>query len=203
LESKNKKLEIMKWTVLFLFGFGLFSCTQAGSSSGNCETDLSAYSLENIKGSSLQKAILSTASGTVTEVGYVLNGCKTGSWSSYFPEDGKIKSVTNYLDGALNGPTIVFSSRGQLEKVTTYTNNELDGKYAEYNYGKVLKEMDYKNGVLDGYVREYDRTGKLQKETQFKNNKVDGTLRHFNEEGEVVLEYEYKNGEKIKGGIVE
>lgn len=193
----------MKWTVFFLFSLSFLACQPSGSSPGNCETDFSAYTMENIKGTSLEKVTLTNTAGMVTEVGFVLNGCKTGSWTSYFPEDGKIKSVTNYINGALNGPTIQFSNRGQLEKVSNFTNNEFDGKYAEYNYGKVVKEMDYKNGVLEGFVREYDRTGKLQKETQFKNNKVHGFLKHYNDQGEVVLEYEYKNGEKISGGIVE
>ena len=48
-----------------------------------------------------------------------------------------------------------------------------------------------------------ERTFKLKQEVEYKNGLQDGYFRYYDEEGNVTLEYEYKEGEKIKGGIVE
>ena len=102
----------------------------------------------------------------------------------------------------MNGPYLEMNNRGQIEKRITYLNNQIHGLYAEYKFGRPLKEFMYDDGVLNGLSKEYSDRGKLIKETNYKNGQLDGTIKQYDEAGNIILEYVYKNGEKISGGIV-
>ncbi len=57
-------------------------------------------------------------------------------------------------------------------------------------------------GKLDGVARTFDdRTWKVKQEVEYKNGVQDGFFRYYDENGTVTLEYVYKNGEKVSGGM--
>lgn len=199
-----RKNDCMKNLVLFSIILFLAACGAPSSPIiSDCDGDLSKFKIADVKSSDFQTATYINPAGQLIEDGFLKDGCKTGAWTSYYPEDGKIKTITNYLGGVLFGPSIQYSNRGQMEKLTNYLNGQLHGKYMEFNYGKMAKEIDYKHDVVNGFIKEYTRTGKLQKETHYKDGQLNGTLKHYNDEGKVVMEYVYKKGKKVSGGIVE
>jgi len=133
----------------------------------------------------------------------VAKGVKEGTWTTYFPSEGYIQTVTSFEKGKFTGPFMEFDERGRLLKQANYVNNELDGLYGEFKNGRPIRKIMYAKGKINGFVREYNNKSKVIKESNYKDNVLDGTMRNYNDDGVVTLEYVYKNGEKISGGIVE
>ncbi len=158
----------------------------------------------DVEGTDTKMIETRNASGFLTESGAMLNDMKTGSWTTYHPEE-RIKTISTYVGGKLNGPYIELTERGQIEIQCFYKDGFLDGKYAKYKSGsRKVETHEYKMGKLDGISRKYyDRKDQVQQEINYKDGLQEGLLRYFDEEGNVTMEYQYKNGEKISGGIVE
>jgi antitoxin component YwqK of YwqJK toxin-antitoxin module len=104
----------------------------------------------------------------------------------------------------LEGTVLKMGFRNQVDLRSTYKQNQLHGPWVSYKFGKVIEQRFYQDGKLEGTVSTYDdRTYKLKQEVQYKNGLQDGYYKYYDEEGRLSLEYLYKNGEKISGGIVE
>jgi antitoxin component YwqK of YwqJK toxin-antitoxin module len=177
-----------------------------GDTQAQAETDtgdLAGLVFEDIPGSLVKYARQISAAGQVEIEGFVEDGKKVGQWIQYSPE-GDITLINNYVDGFLEGTAMRMTFRNQVDLKTTYHKNMLHGPWTSYKYGKIIEQREYVNDKLDGVVKTFDdRTFKLKQEVQYKNGLQDGYFRYYDEEGNITLEYEYKNGEKIKGGIVE
>jgi antitoxin component YwqK of YwqJK toxin-antitoxin module len=94
-------------------------------------------------------------------------------------------------------------TRGQIDMKAQYHQGQLHGSYIQYKFGKLLEQRTYNMGKLDGTVRTFDeRNWKIKQEVQYKNGLQDGFFRYYDENGNVTLEYVYRNGEKISGGII-
>jgi antitoxin component YwqK of YwqJK toxin-antitoxin module len=164
--------------------------------------DLAGLVFEDIPGSNVKYARQLSASGQAEIEGFVEDGKKVGQWIQYSPE-GDIALINNYVDGLLEGTAMRMTFRNQVDLKTTYHRNMLHGPWTSYKYGKVIEQRAYVNDKLDGVVKTFDeRTFKLKQEVQYKDGLQDGYFRYYDEEGNITLEYEYKKGEKIKGGIV-
>ncbi len=187
---------------LLLITLNFFACTEKNSAP--VSADLSSYTIVDHPGGQIQKAIAADSNGKVTEEGEVLNGAKTGAWISYYPSEGRVKRITNYINGKKNGLHMTFSGRGHVELQCFYTEDQLDGPYMTFrNSSRKKIETTYKMGVLNGKYIEYnDRNNKILKEMVYNNGKLDGQFKQYNDEGILVMEYQYKDGEKISGGIV-
>ena len=155
-----------------------------------------------IDGSPIKKLEKYDENNVLIESGETLDGMKTGTWTTYFT-DGRVKSISSYIAGKLNGVQVNFTDRGQVELQAFYKDGILHGPWTSYNNGSRKKEERvYNMGKLNGINRHYNRVGKLQKEMGFKDDVQHGIFRYYDEEGNITLEYEYKNGEKVSGGIV-
>ena len=189
----------MRIIYIYLLVCGLMSCNSNQSTPVNLE----GYTVTEDGG--VQIAEKRDQDNVLSERGYLSNGVKNGVWISYHSgkNAGRIKTISNYTNGKLNGPYLEFSNRGQIEKKVNYLNNVYDGLFATYKNGRAEKEVIYQNGKLNGPYKEYDKRGNLQKVSNYTNDQLDGKVSFFNEEGDLVMEYTYKNGEKISGGIVE
>lgn len=187
------------FAVVMIFAFS--SCNQAGG--GAPVVDTTGYILETIPGSSIQKARMEDENGQVIEEGFMQNGVKVGTWTTYKAGIEFPITITSYVDGQYTGVYLEFNDRGQLELKAGYLNNQLHGPWGKYRFGRPESTANYINGEMDGAYKEYfTRDGKIQKEVNYKAGKEHGIMRFYNEEGEVTVEYEYKNGEKVSGGIV-
>ncbi len=67
------------------------------------------------------------------------------------------------------------------------------GKWVYYfPNGKLFSEELYKNGKLEGIVKNYYRSGKLLEKTHYKNGKKNGSSKQYSDEGILIEEVYYK-----------
>lgn len=183
--------------------FSLSYCQDASqsASSGPVETvvvDENEYELSPVAGSSAQLAIKRNLLGGVEETGYILNGNKEGTWTTYTAEQDHPMKIVSYIEGALNGPYIEMDQQGRIALLANYKANVLHGPYAKYRIGRPMQTVTYVDGQMDGPMAEYDyRNNKLKQEVNYKMGKLHGPFRHFNDAGEVILEYNYVDGERV------
>ena len=163
----------------------------------------SDYEMTPIPGTSASMATLSLPDGKIKEAGPMANGKKNGTWT-YYGADGTFPiKVISFVEDLYTGVYLEFNERGQAELMATYKNNKLHGPWGKYRFGREELTANYKDGELDGVMREYDyRDGKLKKEASYKNGKLDGLVRDYDAEGNIMVEYIYRDGEKISGGVV-
>lgn len=185
----------------------LISCGDSNSSNNSptkgVSIDMSLYESRSIPGSEWVHVERNHPSGDIFEDGFVYNGQKVGTWTSYYPDDGYIQNISNYHNGVLMGPFLEFDERGRLNKHYTYENNLLSGQFASFKNGRLTNKVEYLNGKLNGFSREYNTKSVLIKEAHYKDDVLDGEVNSYNDEGKLVLQYIYKNGDKVSGGIVE
>jgi len=198
----------LHYYVFFLFiGILFCSCSENAAISNESVTgndvDLSAFQSRIIPNSEWKHVSRNHSNGDVFEEGFIFNGKKVGTWTSYYPDNGYLQNVSNFNNGVLMGPFFEFDERGRLNKHYTYENNVLSGHYAEFKNGRIVKRIQYLNGKINGYVRDYNNKSQIVKEANYKDNVLHGEVNNYNDEGKLVLQYFYKNGEKISGGIVE
>ena len=164
--------------------------------------DLKEFTLIDIEGSSVKRAVKKDENGHTLEEGYVLDGKKTGSWINYY-SDGRVMAIRNFIDGKVDGTYLTIDDRGRVVQQASYKNNFLDGYVSIYKVGsRKIKETYYVNGKKEGVEKEYFELGPVQKETSYKNDVLDGKMKFYNDKAELVAEYEYKNGTKVSGGAV-
>jgi len=196
---------MVKHVLLLLIGASVyFSCDQStpatqGSSS---QINLTGFSETQIPDSDALIVTKKDGSDKMIEQGIIRHGQKDGPWT-IFHENESIKSLSSYVNGRLNGAYLEFNNRGQLEKRVEYLDNQYNGLFGEYKYGRPLKEITYVNGIQNGPFRVWNDMGKLMQTGSNKNGNLHGTLDYFNDEEELIMSYEYKNGEVVSGGLIE
>lgn len=194
--------------ILAIFGLALMiSCGNGGGSSTpvqGASIDLTGFEIQDVPGSDFQKAVKRTSNGILLEEGMLLNGKRNGIWVTYHNDNELPKTIVNYVNDVYSGVYYSFNNRGQLEEMRGYMNNELDGEWGKYKFGRTTEEATYKNGKFHGTYKSYfANSDKIQKELNYKDGELHGSYKFYNEDGKITLEYEYKDGVKISGGIVE
>lgn len=199
----------MRRLIILSFIVTLSACGSSDNSNNAAVTSTTGstagYTLEPMEGTTMMKASKYDAEGKILEKGYFFNNLPEGTWYYYEHRTKEFpKRVISYHQGILNGPYMELSEQGSVILQAYYENNELNGHWGTYKFGRPIKTADYVNGILNGIYQEYtSSTGKLLKEIEYKDGKEDGFYRFFNDDGDVTLEYTYKNGEKVGGGIIE
>ena len=123
------------------------------------------------------------------------------------------------LDDNLTGIVKELTQNGSI--VVPLVNGEIDGcyKYIDDD-GVILQEINYKNGILSGDMRQYYKSGvlmllikydngqtvhevityyengMLQSRTPYSEGKVDGIYKAYDEFGDNMIEIEYKQGKR-------
>jgi len=164
--------------------------------------DLRGYQTEDL-GNGATSAEFIDREGKKLSSGHTINGVRTGMWTTYHPNETKVKTITNYINGKKNGMEITIDERGYLTNIVGYRNDKLHGLTGLYKNGRPISETTYANGLMNGPFSVYDdKTGAIQRSGTMKDGVQDGELLYFRPDGEVSMRYQYKNGEKISGGII-
>ena len=191
--------------IVILLGFTVYKNKGGGTSNASVPAgpvDVNGFTVIDVVGTPIKK-LQKFNNNLLEESGEMLNGQKTGTWITYY-FDGRVKSISSYIAGKLDGVQINLNDKGHVELQAHYKDGQLDGTWTSYaNGSRKSEERVYNMGKLDGISKYYDKRGKLQKEIGFKNDVQHGFFRQYDEQGNVLLEYEYKNGEKVSGGIVQ
>lgn len=115
-----------------------------------------------------------------------VNDIKQGNSFTYY-SSGKIKQITPYVKGKPDGIAYEYSEDsliisifkyqlGILSSVDRLNRKDETGKkqgvWKEfYENGKIKEEKKYKDDVIDGYVKSYDKKGNLANTQKFNNGK--------------------------------
>ena len=177
----------------------LVSCNK-----GNVNTHAAKGSIEGytrVNQGNYDKLTSNHTEGGILEEGFAKDESKEGTWLKY-DKEGNLIGITSYMDGKINGPSIEMNNRGQITRKQYFLDDVPNGIYGDYKFGRAKKEVNYKNGVMDGVYKEFYNNGKLQRSINYTNGVMDGPMKYYNEEGEVTLEYSYKNGEKVGEGVM-
>lgn len=116
-----------------------------------------------------------------------VNDLREGT-GTYYYADGKIRLTIPYKEGKKEGIAREYDREGNIITILEYHKNILinrqkvnrrnqenqkDGLWLEfYDDGKFRKEENYSNGLLDGYVREYDRNGNIKLVLYYKEGRL-------------------------------
>jgi antitoxin component YwqK of YwqJK toxin-antitoxin module len=135
--------------------------------------------------------------GKVKSKELYVNDVKEGV-SYYYYEDGRLHETITYKDDLMSGESIEYDVTGRVITIKRYNkgslverqkinrfdeNNEKTGEWIEFYTGLKIKSIsNYKNGLLDGYYKEYNQLGKL-------------TLTLLYNEGKLVERVDEKNAE--------
>ena len=185
---------------VFALASTLFACNNSNTPSVGTG-DFSGFELTAVEGTELSRAVLNE-NGVKMEEGFVANGMKQGTWMTFFG-DGRIKTLGSYVNDNLDGVHLEFDQRGQIVKRSFHADGQLHGESSTYKFGRPQEIIPYQSGTVSGTVRRFYVNGKIMEEIQFKNGKQDGYYHHYNEQEQMDLKYEYKNGEKVSGGMVD
>lgn len=150
-----------------------------------------------------------------------INDIKQGNSYWYYPS-GKTKQVTPYVKGKPDGYAYEFSEDSTIISIIKYQGGILanidrinrkdeqgkkQGVFKDfYEDGKLKEERKYKDDLIDGYVKTYDKKGNLSNTEKFNNGskvknapelaKLD-VYKDFYEDGTLKYEGGYINGMPI------
>ena len=146
------------------------------------------------------------------------NDIKQGNSYIYY-KSGKVKQIIPYKNGRADGLSYEFTEDSTIISIINYKMgfiertekiNRLDDKGNKqglwkefYSDGKIKKEIRFKDGVIDGYIKEYDKKGDLSNIEKFNDGKkVDNppelakldVFKAYYQDGNVRYEGGYVNG---------
>jgi antitoxin component YwqK of YwqJK toxin-antitoxin module len=106
---------------------------------------------------------------------------KEGYAASFSAKDFQLTETGNYKEGEKEGEWTAFYPGGRIPAViSNYKNGKLNGLMKQFDKrGKLLQEMEFKNGVKDGRFVIYDKKGGVLKEKHFKDGMEDGNGKTF------------------------
>ena len=195
----------MKNFVLLITTVLFFACGESSAPIATVATtgDFTGYEIAKVAGSVFEKATRkNTNTGQLIEDGFILNGSKTGTWTTYHPNDNlTVHTATNYVNGKKEGLYLEAEKNNRVKTIGSYSQDVKHGKWITYNFSRREIEQDFNNGKLHGFSRTFYKTGKdgqVKEEIQFNNGVQDGVYRYYKEDGTVSMDYVYKNGEIVE-----
>jgi len=135
----------MRFLPIVALTFSLFTCQQAPEPVAveRASIDDQVYELTDIPGSDIQRAALKDELGNTVEAGFLLNGLKQGTWTTYGTESAAPTKIVSYADGALYGPYVEMDQQGRYALLANYQNNQLHGPWVQYRIGRPEKTANY------------------------------------------------------------
>lgn len=129
--------------------------------------------------------------------------------SEIFKEKGEVKSVTKYYPSGViktvvaietdsTSKVVFYQKSGEPFSQGAYLNKQKQGVWKFYTDSRLWMTRSYKNGILDGQVKEYFRNGTLSLISNFKSGKKEGFQKTFNRAGQLTQQMKFKEG-KIVG----
>ncbi|MEQ9303235.1 MAG: hypothetical protein RJQ14_04910 [Marinoscillum sp.] len=105
-------------------------------------------------------------------------------------DNGKLKSIYQINDlRQKHGQAKVYNSKGELKQSFQYENGEKIQATSHYPNGKPLMQIDYKNGVKDGFIRRYYEDGTMESETPYKEDYAGKGLKEYMKSGKLKEKY--------------
>lgn len=141
----------------------------------------------------LSSAIISLAQTQVTI---------TETWIETIPADSSVGIYENsyIFNGAPDGYFKIYEdlSYGKIIMEGAFQNEKMQGKWLFYTNNILSEEVNYIDGIRNGFYRSYYPSGKLRIYAFYKNGKAEGDYFLYNEDGSLRAHYKMYNGEIIE-----
>lgn len=159
--------------------------------------------------------------GKIKVEGKYKNGLKDKAWTDYF-DNGSPKDIVTYkiikkkskikygfykghyiYESVKEGHATSFSSKDfKKTEEGDFKNGEKHGTWhAYYPGGKYeINIQNYKNGKLDGKMKEFDRKGVIVSEIDYKDGMKHGKFKVYDKKGKVIVEKKFENGMQVTEG---
>lgn len=139
--------------------------------------------------------------GKKTAKGVFLGKKKSGTWS-YFDGD-RVVSCEHYHDGLHVGTDTIWFANGKTARTSDWKDGQMDGVMRElYQSGKTKFEMHYVAGKRDGLTIAYFENGTPEIEGNYFNNLRDGDWKFYNQDGTLKYILKYDKGVLTNGDIL-
>jgi antitoxin component YwqK of YwqJK toxin-antitoxin module len=123
-----------------------------------------------------------------------INGNFTGK---HIEETDSGKIYISFIDGKKSGITKFVNKDGVILSEIEYKNDIIDGHVKQYYIsGNIMAIISYKNGTQDGKFTTFYENGLIQFEANYVKGEFDGTFVTYDEFGDKISELSYKNGKK-------
>ncbi len=130
----------------------------------------------------------------------------------FYTKKGEIERSISYANNLKNGPYLKYDSLQKIEFDGLYVNDTLQGPFRKFLNGLLIEEGNYKNGKLNGVLREFDASGEVKRIVNYNddeeiderqinrlvNGRREGLWEFYDKEGKLVKQELYKNGELVK-----
>lgn len=118
----------------------------------------------------------------------------------YWDDDSTdIKAEGRIRDEKQDGMWRFYYESGNIRGTIVFDEGEASGKaiiYYNEDKGGSMAQIDYDNGIKDGYYREYYKNGERKCQVEFKDDKMDGNAEFYFDSGLLKIEGKYKDGLK-------
>ncbi|MFY8089721.1 MAG: tetratricopeptide repeat protein [Chitinophagaceae bacterium] len=133
--------------------------------------------------------------GNKTSEGFFTKeGFRNGKTTFYY-NNGKIKSEEEYKNGELQGLKTTYFKNGSKQSEVNFEQGYEDGHYVVYNRNNTIKEEGFfENGEKQGEFRYYDDLGKLEKIVFYLNDDDEGFVEYYHPNGKIDYEEQTLNG---------
>jgi antitoxin component YwqK of YwqJK toxin-antitoxin module len=111
-----------------------------------------------------------------------------------------IKRISQYSKGILNGDRSEFiyryeKSRNEISKIDHYVMGEKTGISREFCDSILIKSVTYRNGIMDGETKYFDKNGNLLATIEYRNDEpFNGKKIEFDYDYNISSECSYKDG---------
>ena len=143
--------------------------------------------------------------GYLMAKGNYINKEKDSLWVQ-FDDRGKVSYTDNWKKGKLHGEKVIYYEKNKQTgktfpaQVITYKNGILEGPVKEYfPGGKIKMEANYKDDQFDGLVKKYHPTGKLMSTVLYINKVRHGWAKAFNQSGKETGRKYFYHGKELDG----
>ena len=146
------------------------------------------------------------------------NGKRHGLWRKTYENSKQVRYEGTFNHGKETGVFKFYCGECGDQPTALRTFNEKDGSvWVQYftikgklvSEGQMTEEIQYKNGLKEGFNYYYSPEGVLLKELEYHNNELHGPAKHYDAQGNLVIEGYYKEGKKhgvwkyFKNGVLE
>lgn len=118
-----------------------------------------------------------------------LNGLRNGT-SCFYYANGEIKEIIPYTDDKKNGIAFEYDEKGLIISIYRFRNNDI------LFYEKINRYNS--DGLKEGVWKTFNEEGNLVEEKTYKNGKLNGYVKNYNSSGFLISTFRYENDEPVE-----
>jgi uncharacterized protein len=139
-------------------------------------------------------------SGKLSSEGFMKNDQPDGYWKTYY-ENGNVKSEGNRENFMLNGSWKFYDETGKIVLDINYEQNLKNGTRTTYMENEKIVE-NFEKDIKQGFTYIYYPNGSLKRDIFFRDGLEEGYAREYDEDGLVIALYQYRKGFLINREII-